>query len=248
MDSYSSSAKIPITGALMQNYVQKAATLIGDVIKVENDGKRATIKTTDDQFIQIVFTQPLMTPLTNQCLIEVYGIVLSRTQFQCHKYKTFSQEMSDKFDRKTYNESIAQHIKPCDEQIIDMPPVLTSDDIRQQLDQLIASNKVLLFTTSTCRLNVMVKELFKSLNVEIVVVQLDVIARGRELRQALTARVGRPSLPQVFIAGKHIGGCDDTHRARDDGLLAKLLKGHDYDLIGSGSEELAALTRVRTAS
>ncbi|CAG2119812.1 unnamed protein product, partial [Medioppia subpectinata] len=117
MDTYSSSAKTRITGALMQNYVQKAATLVGDVIKVENDGKRATIKTTDEQFVQIVFTQPLMTPLTNSCLIEVYGIVLSRTQFQCHDYMQFPQEMSDKFDRQTYNDFIAQYIKTCDEHI-----------------------------------------------------------------------------------------------------------------------------------
>ncbi|CAG2121752.1 unnamed protein product, partial [Medioppia subpectinata] len=63
-------------------------------------------------------------------------------------------------------------------------------------------------------------------------------------RQALSARVGRTSVPQVFISGQHIGGCDDTHRARDDGLLAKLLKGHDYDydliVIGGGSGGLAA--------
>ncbi|CAG2105463.1 unnamed protein product [Medioppia subpectinata] len=89
-----------------------------------------------------------------------------------------------------------------------------------------------------------VKELFKSLNVETVVVELDVIERGQELRQALSARVGRTSVPQVFISGQHIGGCDDTHRARDDGLLAKLLKGHDYDydliVIGGGSGGLAA--------
>ncbi|CAG2173123.1 unnamed protein product [Oppiella nova] len=117
MDAYSTSAKTRITGALMQNYIQKAATLVGDVTKVEPDGKRATIKTTDDQFVQILFAQPLMTPLTNHCLTEVYGIVLSRNQFQCYDYMQFPQEMSDKFDRKTYNDFIVQYIKTCDEHI-----------------------------------------------------------------------------------------------------------------------------------
>ena len=88
------------------------------------------------------------------------------------------------------------------------------------------------------------KTLFESLNVKTVVIELDVVDNGSELRQALSARVGRTSVPQVFINGQHIGGCDDTHKAKDDGVLAQLLKEHDYDydliVIGGGSGGLAA--------
>ncbi|XP_054153094.1 uncharacterized protein LOC128951838 [Oppia nitens] len=126
MDNYETSCKTRITGSLMQNYIQKSATIVGDVIKVENDGKRATIKTTDDAFIQILMTQPLSSPLNLNCLTEAYGIVLSRNQFQCHDYMQFTPEMTAKFDRNTYNEFITQYIRTCDEHINCM--VETNDD------------------------------------------------------------------------------------------------------------------------
>ncbi|KAL0731367.1 hypothetical protein Bca4012_027461 [Brassica carinata] len=45
-----------------------------------------------------------------------------------------------------------------------------------------------------------------------------------ELNQsALGEIVGRRTVPQVFINGKHIGGSDDTVDAHESGELAKLL-------------------------
>ena len=76
------------------------------------------------------------------------------------------------------------------------------------------------------------------------VIELDEIESGQQLHEELKALVGRTSVPQVFISGQHIGGCDDTLKARDEGVLAKLLKGHDFDydliVIGGGSGGLAA--------
>lgn len=34
---------------------------------------------------------------------------------------------------------------------------------------------------------------------------------------------GRKTVPQIFINGKHIGGCDDLHALNDKGELDKLL-------------------------
>jgi thioredoxin reductase (NADPH) len=89
-----------------------------------------------------------------------------------------------------------------------------------------------------------VKALFDELKVDIVVYELDQIEDGNELHEALKSKTSRTSVPQVFINGQHIGGCDDTLKARDDGTLAKLLKGHDFDydliVIGGGSGGLAA--------
>ncbi len=45
-----------------------------------------------------------------------------------------------------------------------------------------------------------------------------------DLRADMTARAGRSSVPQIWINGEHIGGCDDLyaleHRGELDGLLA----------------------------
>lgn len=43
-------------------------------------------------------------------------------------------------------------------------------------------------------------------------------------RQALASRTGgRVSMPQIFINGEHIGGCDDLHDLDAKGLLDKKL-------------------------
>ncbi|KAL0904283.1 hypothetical protein M5K25_026373 [Dendrobium thyrsiflorum] len=47
---------------------------------------------------------------------------------------------------------------------------------------------------------------------------------GTEIQNVLLNLVGRQTVPQVFVNGKHIGGSDDTMKALSNGLLHKLLK------------------------
>ena len=45
-----------------------------------------------------------------------------------------------------------------------------------------------------------------------------------ELRAEMAARAnGRTSVPQIFIGGTHVGGCDDLHALADEGGLDELL-------------------------
>ncbi len=54
--------------------------------------------------------------------------------------------------------------------------------------------------------------------------QYDVDADSRA-REEMTRRAGgRTSVPQVFIDGKHIGGCDDLHELDARGGLDPLLR------------------------
>ncbi|TMW82694.1 hypothetical protein EJD97_005307 [Solanum chilense] len=46
---------------------------------------------------------------------------------------------------------------------------------------------------------------------------------GWNIQDAISEIVGRRTVPQVFINGKHIGGSDDTLEAYENGDLAKLL-------------------------
>ncbi|KAH0746825.1 hypothetical protein KY285_008482 [Solanum tuberosum] len=46
---------------------------------------------------------------------------------------------------------------------------------------------------------------------------------GWSIQDAISEIVGRRTVPQVFINGKHIGGSDDTIEAYENGDLAKLL-------------------------
>ncbi|KAI3939259.1 hypothetical protein MKX01_002127 [Papaver californicum] len=46
---------------------------------------------------------------------------------------------------------------------------------------------------------------------------------GYDIQGALGEKLGRRTVPQVFVNGKHIGGSDDTLDAYESGELAKLL-------------------------
>jgi Glutaredoxin and related proteins len=67
---------------------------------------------------------------------------------------------------------------------------------------------------------------------------------GVAIQQALFEKTKQKTVPNVFINGKHVGGCDATIQAHENGRLAELLSGvqYDYDLIviGGGSGGLAA--------
>ena len=55
--------------------------------------------------------------------------------------------------------------------------------------------------------------------------QIDV-SMSSDLRQAMRSRAaGRTSVPQIFIDGKHIGGCDELMALESAGHLDALLRG-----------------------
>lgn len=70
------------------------------------------------------------------------------------------------------------------------------------------------------------------------------IEDGVAVQEALFVKTKQKTVPNVFVNGKHVGGCDATLLAHKDGRLAELLHGvqYDYDLIviGGGSGGLAA--------
>ena len=52
----------------------------------------------------------------------------------------------------------------------------------------------------------------------------EVVVDGRpDVRAAMAQLVGRTSVPQIFIDGQHVGGCDDLHALDARGGLAPLL-------------------------
>ncbi|MCB1440199.1 MAG: glutaredoxin 3 [Nitratireductor sp.] len=45
------------------------------------------------------------------------------------------------------------------------------------------------------------------------------------LRQEMIQKSGRTTFPQIFIDGKHVGGCDDLFALEHAGKLDPMLKG-----------------------
>lgn len=112
------------------------------------------------------------------------------------------------------------------------------------IERSISENKVFIFSKTTCPFCTKVKKLFKDINEPFEVIELDQAPHGEEIKQALAQKVGKTSVPQVFVKGVHIGGCDDTHAAFESGALRDSLVNHSYEydliVIGGGSGGLAA--------
>lgn len=116
----------------------------------------------------------------------------------------------------------------------------------EQVDKLVASHPVMVFSKTTCPFCDKVKAMFAGLNVTVEYLELDKIANGAEVQAALAEKSGQRTVPNVFIQGKHIGGCDDTLKLAAEEkilpLLAQESHSFDYDIvvIGGGSGGLAA--------
>lgn len=50
-----------------------------------------------------------------------------------------------------------------------------------------------------------------------------VVDGGGPKREEMIARSGRQTVPQIFIDGKHVGGCDDLFELEDSGGLDPML-------------------------
>jgi glutaredoxin 3 len=81
--------------------------------------------------------------------------------------------------------------------------------------------KALMYTTGWCPYCARARQLLERKGVAIE--EIDVEARP-ESRQEMMARSGRRTVPQIFIGGTHVGGCDDLYDLDARGGLDKLLQ------------------------
>jgi cysteine synthase A len=90
-------------------------------------------------------------------------------------------------------------------------------------------NPVVLFALEWCEFCWSVRRLFKAMNLDYRSIDLDSVEYqkdgwGGDLRVALRKVTGAPTIPQIFVCGRHIGGCSETLDAFNDGSLQQLLK------------------------
>jgi glutaredoxin 3 len=79
------------------------------------------------------------------------------------------------------------------------------------------------YTWSSCPFCIRAKALLDKKGVQYTEYQID----GDEPARAKMAQRanGRRSVPQIFIDGQHIGGCDDLYALNSQGKLDSLLQG-----------------------
>ncbi|PHU27611.1 Glutaredoxin [Capsicum chinense] len=89
--------------------------------------------------------------------------------------------------------------------------------------EIVSANPVVVFSKTYCPFCVSVKDLLAKLGVSFKAVELDSEKDGSEIQAALVEWTGQRTVPNVFIVGKHIGGCDATTALHRDGKLVPLL-------------------------
>lgn len=99
-------------------------------------------------------------------------------------------------------------------------------DILEKIDNEVKSNKIIIFMKGTkdapqCGFSAAVVDAFNTIGVPFET--RDVLA-DNELRDAIKKYSNWPTIPQVFIGGKFLGGCDITRELCSTGELEKIVK------------------------
>jgi monothiol glutaredoxin len=101
----------------------------------------------------------------------------------------------------------------------------TNDEIRKFLEQAIAENEVMLFMKGTpdaprCGFSMRTSAALNALGVRYAA--MDILPDPR-IREQLSAISDWPTIPQLFVNGKMVGGCDIVTEMYETGELAGLL-------------------------
>ncbi|KAJ6775759.1 GLUTAREDOXIN 2 [Salix koriyanagi] len=89
--------------------------------------------------------------------------------------------------------------------------------------ELVSTNSVVVFSKTFCPYCTKVKQLLNQLGAKYIAVELDTEKDGNEIQSALLEWTGQRTVPNVFIGGNHIGGCDKTTGLHQEGKLVPLL-------------------------
>ena len=130
-------------------------------------------------------------------------------------------------------------------------PVVASAELEASIKKTTSENKIVLYSKSYCPFCVKTKvrggrrgrqyqngpptpkcrpprvvasqALLDSMDAKYTAIELDLMDGGADLQDSLLSVTGQRTVPNVFIGGKHLGGCDDTFKAFESGELAKML-------------------------
>ncbi|HEX5260403.1 MAG TPA: Grx4 family monothiol glutaredoxin [Gaiellales bacterium] len=103
--------------------------------------------------------------------------------------------------------------------------IVTDEQIREEIETAIRQNRVLLFMKGTpdmprCGFSAQTVRCLQLAGAEFAAI--DILPDPR-IRQQLSAHSGWPTIPQLFVDGELVGGCDIVTELSDSGELGKIV-------------------------
>jgi monothiol glutaredoxin len=103
--------------------------------------------------------------------------------------------------------------------------IVTEDQIREEILETIQRNRIMLFMKGTpdfpqCGFSARTVQCLEAAGAEYAA--MDILPDPR-IRQQLSAHSGWPTIPQLFIAGELVGGCDIISELFESGELGKMV-------------------------
>jgi cysteine synthase A len=117
------------------------------------------------------------------------------------------------------------------------PPLAAERQVTPEAEAFVAeaigdpAHPVVMLALEYCEFCWSVRNLFGRCGIQYRSIDLDSVDYqhddwGGQIRTALGARVATPTIPQIFVGGKHIGGCTEIFDAFKEGRLQSLLAEH----------------------
>ncbi|KAL0726773.1 hypothetical protein Bca4012_022866 [Brassica carinata] len=127
--------------------------------------------------------------------------------------------------------SIRSPLKRCLKQTCSVRAMSSADSsasfgsrMEESVKKTVTDNTVVVYSKSWCPYCSEVKTLFKRIGVQPLVIELDELGpQGPQLQKVLERLTGQRTVPNVFVGGKHIGGCTDTVKLNRKGELELML-------------------------
>jgi glutaredoxin 3 len=98
--------------------------------------------------------------------------------------------------------------------------------ITSMVENYIDQTDVVMFSFSTCPFCRRAKDILDERGVKYLVVELDELKEGNEMRAILSRKTKRTSMPNIFVKGKCIGGCNDGYPG-----LVPLIQSGEFDTL-----------------
>jgi len=103
--------------------------------------------------------------------------------------------------------------------------IVTDDQIREEILETIRGNRVMLFMKGTpdfprCGFSARTVQCLNESGAEYA--SMDILPDPR-LRQELSAQSGWPTIPQLFVDGELVGGCDIVSELHETGELRRMV-------------------------